>query len=133
MPTVQIRNLTPTGVLAFDLREVLVALGPRALKAFWTIGGVTSRGEALDATGDGAAALEQLARSGERVSGVRLEKIARKVKQVIWGEFNGYEDSSENPWVTVIAFDSSWYEIQSADATALDRIRSAFRQVRSVR
>jgi hypothetical protein len=87
----------------------------------------------LDATGDGAAALEQLARSGERVSGVRLEKIARKVKQVIWGEFNGYEDSSENPWVTVIAFDSSWYEIQSADATALDRIRSAFRQVRSVR
>jgi hypothetical protein len=121
------------GVLTFDLKEVLAALGPRGLTAYWTVGDVAAQGESLDATGEGAAALEALAVSGERIIGSRLAKIAESVRQIIWGEFKGYDDKlSDAPRVVVVAFDSSWWEIQSEETTLLDRVARAFKGVQRV-
>jgi hypothetical protein len=80
-----------------------------------------------------AVALEELAVSGERILGSRLAHIAENVRQVIWGEFKGYEDILSNtPTAVVIAFDSSWWEIQSADVTLLDRVAEAFKGIKRV-
>jgi uncharacterized protein YbjQ (UPF0145 family) len=98
------------------------------------VGDVDTHGEhadaEFDATGRGAVALEKLAVSGERINGRRLAKIAESVRQVIWGEFRGYEEElSDAPRVVIIAFDSSWWEIQSEETTLLDRVAKAFKDV----
>jgi hypothetical protein len=117
-------------VLAFDLSEVLAALGPRGLNAYWTVGGVSADDGNFDATGDGAGALEGLAKSGERIIGMRLAKIAKAVRQVIWGEFKDYRDKlSDTPTVVVVAFDSSWWEVRSDEKTLLERVAKAFEDV----
>jgi hypothetical protein len=131
MRTIQIHDLT-RGVLAFDLREILAALGPRAHGTYWTVSDVASPAQALDATGDGAVVLEELALSGERTTGASLINIARTVRQTIWGEFSGYSDkAAEEPWIVIVAVDSSWFEVRSDDAAALAGIRDAFKDVRS--
>jgi len=133
MRVVQIHDKTQDGhALAFDLRDVLAALGHRVLRAYWSVSGLDSHGEDLAATGAGAAALEDLARSGARVSGSRLVGVARQVHQVIWGEFRGYDDErSGDAWITIVAFDSSWFEIRSDDVAVFMRIQKAFKDVRS--
>jgi hypothetical protein len=130
MPAIRIHGNDVGCALAFDLKEILAALGPRGLTAYWSVGDVASRGGHLDATGEGAVALERLAKSGERIIGGRLAQIADSVRQVIWGEFKGYDDKlADIPRLVVIAFDSSWWEIQSADATLLDRVAKSFDRV----
>jgi len=131
MRTIQIHDLT-RGALAFDLREILAALGPRAYTTYWTASDVASPAQALDATGDGAVALEELALSGQRTTGAHLIDIVRTVSQIIWGEFSGCSDkAAAEPWIVIVAVDSSWFEVRSDDAAALARIRSAFKDVRS--
>jgi hypothetical protein len=130
MHAIRIRDLAPQGFLGFDLKEILAALGPRGLSASWAVSGVVSSNESLFATGEGASALERLAVSGERLSGRQLAEIAQDVVQVIWGEFRGYEDTpSENPWVVMVAVDSSWWEVRSPDATLLDQVAGRFKSV----
>jgi hypothetical protein len=130
VPAIRIHGDDVGFALTFDLKEIFAALGPRGLTAYWTVGDVASRGGALDATGEGAVALERLAESGERIIGSRLAQIADSVHQVIWGEFKGYDDKlADIPRLVVIAFDSSWWEIQSAEVTLLDRVAKAFDRV----
>jgi hypothetical protein len=130
MHAIRIHDLAPQGFLAFDLKEILNALGPRGLTASWTVGGVPSQGQGFSATGKGADEMEEFARSGARLSGRHLARMARNVVQVIWGEFTAFEDSfSAHPWVVLIAYDSSWWEVRSAEAALIDRVARAFRQV----
>jgi hypothetical protein len=130
VPAIRIYADKEKRALTFDLREVLAAMGPRGLTSYWTVGDVAAQGERLDATGESAAALEELAMSGERITGSRLAEIAEGLRQVIWGEFKGYEDKfSAAPSVVVVAFDSSWWEIQSEEAALLDRVAAAFKGV----
>jgi hypothetical protein len=54
------------------------------------------------------------------VNGSRLVGVARQVHQVIWGEFRGYDDKrSGDARITIVAFDSSWFEIRSDDVAVL--------------
>ena len=123
MSTIRVRPDPERRVLTSDLKDILAALGPWAQGSYWTVAGVPAQGEGLDATGEGAAALEQVALSGERIIGSDLAKIADRVDQVIWGEFKGYDDKvSDTPRVAVLAFDSSWWEIQSEDVTLIDKV-----------
>jgi hypothetical protein len=116
-------------VLAFDLRDILSALGPRADRAIWRVGKV--KGEFMVTGDDAADELESLAGSETPVSGRRLRKISRHVRQTIFGEFKGYEKaSSADPWIIVIAYDSTWFEVQSRDEAALDRLKVTLKDVR---
>jgi hypothetical protein len=118
-------------VLAFDLRDILSALRQQADRAIWRIGKVN--GEFMVTGDDAADELAKLAESGMPVSGRRLRKISRHVVQTIFGEFRGYEyASSTDPWIIVIAYDSTWFEVQSQDEAALDRLKAVFKDVRPV-
>jgi hypothetical protein len=135
MEAIRIHDARPNGVLAVDLLPVLAAVGPRALSSEWTVNDVrTAKGlEALMATGGGADELERLVQSRARITGSRLVDIMMDVQQVIWGEFKGFETAvSDDPWIIIIAFDSTWFEVQSSDRAMLDRLKARFSDVRAV-
>jgi hypothetical protein len=114
--------------LSFDLKDVLVAIGQPALETYWTAGPVERTGEMLDATGANRPLLEALVQSGERVDGHRLLELAQGIHQTIWGEFRGYETpTSPGPWIIVVAFDSTWFEVHTDNAAVLEALRARFK------
>ena len=111
MRTIRIHDLAAgRDILAFDLRDILSALGPQADRTIWRVSKV--KGEFMVTGDDAADKLENLAESETPVSGRRLRKISRHVVQTIMGEFRGYKnESSADPWIIVIAYDSTWFEV----------------------
>ncbi len=118
-------------VLAFDLRDLLRILAPLAEKAAWTI---TSPAEsAFEATGTGGLRLEELAEAAACIDGSELLAIADDTQQVIWGDFVGrLPDDPQRDWLTIRAFDSSFYEVETLDEAAIEKVKSRFRDVREV-
>lgn len=121
------------GSLSFDLRDVLRSLGPEALDWAWTVAAVEENGEALEAVGEGWADLQAFERSGERVAGSRLVRIAERVEQVVWGEFRAYrERAAPEPCVRIVAFDGSCFEVWSDDGAIHDRLLARFKDAEFV-
>jgi hypothetical protein len=123
-------------VLALDLRDLLRLLAPQSLQATWTISTIKSADgihEWFDATGEGGEQLERLVENDATLPGYELAALAKKTSQVIWGEFNGSLPSkSKGIWITIRAIDSTFYEITTDDAAAIKKIRSTFKDIRSV-
>lgn len=94
---------------------------------------MAAHGEPLSATGDRADELEAVAESGRRISGTELRELADGVRQVIWGEFRGYwNPSAHAPWVTVLAVNSTFYEVVSDDAVVLAEVSAALQDAEEV-
>ncbi|MCP1539620.1 hypothetical protein [Methylorubrum extorquens] len=130
MHIVRIYDMT-NGMLDFDLRHVLAALGAQAIACSWIVSGVAAYDEAFDATGEQVRRLEELAASGRRIKGDRLRDLADGTQQVIWGEFQAYADANAAvPVLIVRAIDSSYYEVATNDPRVLQNLRAAFRDVR---
>ncbi|MGR6431014.1 hypothetical protein ACU5AY_08860 [Rhizobium sp. PAMB 3174] len=121
-------------VLALDLRDLLRLLAPLSLEAHWVVSTVKSSKpghEWFEATGEGGERLEGFAQDNGQLSGSDLAALAENTRQVIWGEFVGsLPAQSDRPWVIIRAVDSTFYEIVSDDETVLNRIGSAYRDVR---
>jgi hypothetical protein len=123
--------------LAFDLADILEALGQRALDTVWTVNSVVDPARAMVerimATGTGADELERLEDTDSRIAGTELLAIADATDQVIWGEFRGFRSAEDaQPWIVVTAFDSSWFDVSTADEDALQRLRRRFKDVSDV-
>jgi hypothetical protein len=110
--------------LEFDLRDVLAALGDRALTSRWSARDLnyTSKDER------DVAVMETMA-AGQAVNGRDLASGIEQLRQVIDGEFVATEADRESPWVIVRAVDSSWWEVVSHDADVRVAIRKRFRQI----
>ncbi len=119
-------------VLGFDLKDILKAIGQPALGSFWTaLPEEASGSDELWVTGAASPLVDELARTGERITGERLLEIAKTIHQTIWGEFQGFKSpEAAAPWIRIVAFDSSWFEVHSTDETLLNRVRSCFKDVR---
>src|ERR1700712_131916 len=89
MRTIRIHDLDQRRVLAFDLKDIIAKLDPKASRTFWNASAVE---DGLDVIGESAAELDELSRSGERINGRRFVKLVERLRQVIWGKFTGYED-----------------------------------------
>ncbi len=113
------------GCLAFDLADVLKALGERALRSDW-------RAEDLDWFGESYAEIIALSEASTPMPGTRLLEVAEQLTQVIDGEFVGTEPGAAEPWVVVKAVDSSWWEVWTADVVALAALRERFRAVSEI-
>jgi hypothetical protein len=119
-----------TGGLAFDLLDLLRVLAPRSLQANWT---VSSFEDEFEATGEGAARLEELAESGGSITGDELLALAENTWQVIWGEFVGVlPGGSGKSLITIRAVDSSFYEIITSEEEIVATIKAHFNDVRAV-
>lgn len=129
MDFVQVHDLDPRGFLAVDLRHVLVALGDRAERLWWTVCPVWE--EFFEATGDAETTLSELEGTGRRIAGAVLVDLARRTVQVIWGEFQGFaSDDAVAPDIVIRAVDSTYYEVHAADEDVLKIISASFQHVR---
>ena len=129
MVSLTIHDLDDRGVLAFDLRDLLRVIGPRAITAEWTITDPVESG--FEATGPGGERLEALAEASAQIAGAELIAIAEDTQQVIWGDFAGKLPNVQNQdWVTIRAFDSSFFEVETSDEAVIEKLKSHFRDVR---
>ncbi|TCU10028.1 hypothetical protein [Rhizobium sullae] len=133
MPTLRIYDLKEQ-VLAAHLQDLLRLLSPQALRAHWAVSTVKSSipgHEWFEATGEGGEKLETLAQDNARLSGSDLAVLAENTQQVIWGEFVGSlpAEPSKN-WVIIRAADSTFYEIETNDEIILNKVRSAYKDIR---
>jgi hypothetical protein len=123
-PTAQV-PAGSAGLLAFDLEQLLAAIGDAAFHLKWTCSDV-------DCFGGRAEELYSLAESGEAISGRELFEIARTVTQVIDGQFLGREPGSGDLAVDIRAIDSSWWEVRSRKPQFIDAMRAQFRAVETI-
>lgn len=110
-----------------DLSRVLAALGNRASDALWQI---TSGDEPFWAMGESSGRLDDLVKSGSRISGKALSILAEGVEQVVWGEFRAYDGLATKPSFIVRAIDSTCYEIETSDPSIVKSIEATFEDVR---
>lgn len=123
MRGIVIRDLTESGCLAIDLRHVVDLLGIRGIQSQWLVSGVWATGEQEPSE------LKQISNAETSISGQELSRMANGVYQVIDGEFAGFENGSDQPWIVIRAVDSSFYEVLSSDQHVLGMIRDSFSDV----
>jgi hypothetical protein len=109
------------GGLAFDLPEVLGALGEKAHSWVWRGRDIqyVSRDER------DVAVIQELA-AGRALAGADLIAGLEQLLQIIDGEFEATEPGEQVPAVVIRAVDSSWWEVLSDDAAVLAAIRQRF-------
>jgi len=128
MVILTIHDLDGSG-LAFDLHHVLRALGSSAMAATWSV--MSPKSSDFDATGAGGQILHALAEVSARISGESLLAIADDTAQVNWGDFEGVlPDDTNRAWLTIRACDSSFYEVETWDDSAVMDIQAHFNDVR---
>lgn len=109
--------------LAFDLADILRAIGPQAEQSIWKI-------EGLECFGDAAEFLHDISDNGRVIGGKKLIRLADQVYQTIDGHISGYRsDNDKHPWIIIRAVDGSSFDVECGDATVLDRLRQHFNTV----
>jgi hypothetical protein len=123
MRTITISDKTTTGVLSFDLRDLLQLIGELTTHLQWVVM------DHVECTGPRANDLEGLGASGGRVGMRELMIIAMGIEQVIEGEFHGYEAEQSSPTILLRAVDSSSWDIASTNDELLELFRKRFTEV----
>jgi hypothetical protein len=126
-------NLDPTaalpegevGGLNFDLAQILLAMGDRATNSSWRLSDVDCFGAAYPEVASAVS-------SATLLNGDVLLGIARRVVQVIDGEFVGTDPGARDPWIRVFAVDSTWWEVWTDDETVRTLLRRRFKSVDEV-
>jgi hypothetical protein len=128
MNGLRIDDLAEGRYLAFDLREILAALGPQARTSRWVCTDLwcIPFGEPDESV------LEKQYSPGSTITGEELVRLAAKIRQVVDGTFRAFAESADRPWLIVRAVDSSFWEVFSTEPEALERLRCRFRSVRHI-
>lgn len=142
---VSIHDQSPRGYLAFDLRDVLAALGDNVSQWTWWV-------TELDALGDAEVqsfcdAVESQGENGVWVTAEEFMLLAGKIEQTIEGKFFGFtKDRSPSEltdedlnWgrfptnqmqIGILAVDSSFFEVFARQESIVAAVRSKFSDVR---
>ena len=127
MAAIRIHDLTDEHVLAFDLSDLLEALGPDAKLSAWTC----SVGECIPR--DGARTdLEGAYDARVRLAGPELLALAAETLQIVDGVFEAFRPGERRPWIRLEAIDSSYWEAVAPDAADLVSLRARFREVEEI-
>lgn len=112
-----------TGVLSFDLRDILRWLGDDATRSVWVVRNVECRG------GDAATELHEASDRSTELSGARLNELANGVMQVVDGEFYGRLPNESSAWITIRAVDSSAFDVETNREDILRALKANFSHV----
>jgi hypothetical protein len=112
-----------SGVLSFDLKDILSVLGDDAERSTWTVRDVECLG------GDAATALHHASDAREVLGGNRLADLARDVGQIIDGEFSARLPNEEAPWIMIRAVDSSAFDVETDREDVLAALKAKFDRV----
>lgn len=129
MKGVTIKDTGPSrNLLAFDLKDILRAIGPVVESLEWRL-------EDIDCTGEGSDEIHDLCDRGEQVTGARLVALAERILQTIDGEFRGYRSDAPDrdmPWLIIRAVDSTVFDVECDDPDVLAAVRRRFTDVRDM-
>ncbi len=112
------------GHLAFDLSDLLALLDERVSQSDW----LCLVAECIPADPDCLDLEEEYAASA-LTPGTEFLALARRTRQVIDGVFKGFFKSESEPWVTLQAVDSSYWEVFVRDPEDLAPFESRFREL----
>jgi hypothetical protein len=108
----------------FDLVDILRLLQPELHQTEWTLSGT-------ECVGPEAEQVHRIDDGRQRVSGTSLLALASGLTQVIDGEFIAYGPDGR-PWVTILAVDSSAYDVISEDESVIARIKARFEEATEI-
>ena len=115
-----------SGVLSFDLRDILPLVGEDCRRSTWTVRDVECLG------GDAAAALHDASDACRSLAGSKLIELAREVEQIVDGEFSGRLPNEEADWITIRAVDSSAFDVQTDREEILVALKAKFDWVEDI-
>jgi hypothetical protein len=145
---VEIHDLDDRNVLAFDLPELLDALGARASTLDWVVADydpVTEDSEVQAFADSVYDAQTESPRSGVRVTSAQLRAVSEKALQTVDGQFIGVPSDTESSIADIVdlrrfpttdatlllkAVDSSFWIVISKSSDDIAAIRQRFRDVR---
>lgn len=112
--------------LSFDLQHILAAIGEPVLKSRWRCRNLwyttTKNGEA-----------SEIRETRLNLSGEELIELSSGIHQTIDGRFEARgEGAAKKPWLIIVAFDSSWFEVWSSKPAIHERIRKHFKKVSDI-
>ena len=123
---IKIRDSKPSagggGVLSFDLRDILEAIGEPALSSEWRCLRLW-----YTAVKDGT--FSEFRETRLRLSGKEIVEFAFSVHQTIDGEFIAKKDGANKPWLIIRAVDSSWFEVWSSKKKVLEELEARLAKV----
>ena len=127
MAAIRIHDLTDEHVLAFDLADLLQALGEPARLSQWKC----SVDECI-AQDDARPGLEDAYNAPLGLSGPEIHAVAAETLQVIDGVFEAFRPGERRPWIKLEAIDSTYWEVFAALDADLASLRSRFSEVESL-
>jgi hypothetical protein len=127
MAGIRIHDRTGEDVLAFDLEDLLAALGKDAERSEWRC----SVGECIPK--DAARPdLEDAYGSGTRLPGSQLLALASETLQIADGVFEAFRPGERRPWLKLEAIDSTYWEVFAANPADLESLRARFAEVEDI-
>ena len=122
---VSISDSDTTGkFLAFDVREILSVLGDSVIHSKWTMRNVKCFGD------ESADEIHRISDAGRMVSGVLLQSLIEGVSQTIEGEFWGYHDGEQIPWIKIRTIDGSGFDIETSSDEIVEAVQERFRETK---
>ncbi len=127
MDAVTVHDMRPLGsgqALAVDLIDLLRLFETEVRALSWACRDVWCLGDRADE-------FYRAAQAGATLDGDALLRLASGVYQVIDGEFIGTASNDSRPRLVVVAEDSTYYIVASAEPELLERVRQRFSDVRA--
>lgn len=114
--------------LGFDLREVMLAVGPHS-NLRWYVRDVAFVGDLSSVWPDSREMVKarSLEGRGIPIDWATMARLAEAVSQTIDGQFVGY-DANGKPQLSLQAIDSSYWIVWSVSTETMDSVRTAFPQ-----
>ncbi len=125
MNGLRIEDKNEKDYLSFDLIDILKLVDNEINGSTWLCSGVWSMSENSPNIGD-------YSDTEEHIDTSKLIECVKNERQVIDGRFEAFEDNNKDPWLTVEAFDSSYWEVHSSNEDLLNKIESAFIKVEKI-
>jgi len=124
---IRVRDCTEQGFLAFDLADLLALLGESARTSRWRC----SVEECITAE-HGRPYLEDAYNKPDALTGTEMLRLARETHQVIDGTFEAFRHGENTPWIKLVAFDSTYWEVFARDSFELSPFESHFRKTEPI-
>ncbi len=129
MPSIRIQDKKQRNsgrFLSFDLKDILAVIGEPTLKSKWRCTKVWCI-RVIDG--------EPMSFRDKRfkLSGEELTDFASKAAQVIDGRFEAKsEGATKHPWLIIVAFDSTFYEVWSSKSWVIEKLKDHFDDVTDI-
>jgi tetratricopeptide (TPR) repeat protein len=109
----------------FDLYDVIVALGERALHSTWF-------GSGVDCYGEKAEQLYAFTDVNRPIEGRELLHIASGIRQTVAGDFTAFEPGAASHWLFIRAWDGSGFYVETDDAQIVRQLKAHFQSAEKV-